>query len=554
MTLGKFIKANRLRFAVMLGVTLAHAAAAVFVAKSVRWLFDSTIANAPGASGLRFHPLVPALMAIVALFATTMGLRRLTDGIGLAYVHDLRLRLFRHLLKASPGQGGKGKRANLLLPFVGDLTAIRQWVGDGLARLAMGSIVTVLLLGFIALDHGILALTLGAAITALCLLALLLRKPFDQATRDVRRHRGLLSTFVAGRLEAAATIASMGRSRTELKKLARRSEELTAAGLRRAWLVGALRALAQSSATVMLVLLLVVVQGEVRNATFSPGEVLGLMSLVGVLGHALHDMGRAMELYVPGRVALQRINRLMALPPRIKRGKSKRQKDTTGLEIDRVAVPGMAKSVTLKATLGEVILVDGPTGSGKSALMAILGGLEAPVHGRVRIEGIDLAALTMAEQQKLVGLASQAVPLLPGSVGMNLRYRQPGASAASVLDLVSSLGLENGALAVERVLGDPRALLSSGEYEALLVARALLNRPAILLLDSIDGHLPDETVARLAGIISSYPGVVIMVTQRHALRQCATRIWRIADGRIHEAMESGLQPVATLPSRRRPAA
>lgn len=554
MNLPGFIKGNRLRFTALLAVALAHAGAAVFMAWSVRWLFDVAIGHETSKAGLPIHPVVPALMATAALFITTTLQRRLTDGIGLTYVHDLRLRLFRHLLQATPGSTGKSKRANLLLPFVGDLTAIRQWVGDGLARLVLGSIITVLLLGYMALDHASLALTLAGAMAVLATLAWLVHGPLDRATRTVRRQRGLLSTFVAGRLEAAATIASMRRSRTEINKLARRSEELTSAALHRAWLVGALRGLTQSSAAMMLVLMLMVAGDEVRNGAMSPGEVLGMMSLVGVMGHALHDMGRALELFVPGRVALQRIARLMALPRRVKRRKSKRQADMEGLSVGKLAVPGIVEPINLAAAPGDVILIDGPAGSGKSALMAILGRLQAPLRGSIRINGIDLAAMSLTEQQSLIGLASQAVPLLPGSIGMNLKYRRPAASAGEVHKLIDELGMEISGLELERVLGDPRTSLSTGEYEALLVARAMLDQPALLLLDAVDGHLPDEMAARLARSIGSYPGVVVMVAQRHSLRQAATRSWRIENGIIRDTTVGGLQPVASFSADRIPAA
>lgn len=550
MSLPDIIKGNRLRFTALFAVALGHAGAAVFMAWSVRSLFDVAIGHEASNTGLPGHPVMPALIAIAALFGTTTLQRRLTDGIGLTYVHDLRLRLFRHVLQAAPGSAGKGKRANLLLPFVGDLTAVRQWVGDGLARLVLGSMITVLLLGYVALDHASLALTLAAAMAVLAMLAWLLHGPLDRATRNVRRQRGLLSTFVAGRLEAAATIASMRRSRTEVDKLARRSQELTSAALHRAWLVGALRGLTQSSAAVMLVLMLMVAGDQVRHGLMSPGELLGMMSLVGVIGLALNDMGRALELFVPGRVALQRIARLMALPRRVKSRKTKRQAGMAGLSITRLAVPGMAEPISLAAAPGDVILIDGPAGSGKSALVAILGRLQAPMRGTIRINGIALDAMSLTEQQGLIGLASQAVPLLPGSVGMNLKYRRPATSSGDAQKLVDELGIEMSGLEFERVLGDPRTSLSTGEYEALLVARAMLDQPALLLLDAVDGHLPDEMAARLARLIGSYPGVVVMVAQRHSLRQAATRIWRIENGAIRDTMEGGLQPVAPISAER----
>lgn len=558
MNLIGFIRRNRLRFVLLFTVAFAHVGAAVFMAWSIRWLFDiATGHDAASRAASRIvpvHPLLSAVLAVSALVATTTLQRRLTDAVGFAYVHDLRLALFRHLLKVAPGVTRGKRRANLLLPFVGDLTAIRQWVGDGLTRLVLGSFIALLLLAYMALEQAWLAATLAAAMGVLAIMAGLMNGPLDRATRGVRRQRGLLSTFVAGRLEAAATIASMRRNRTEINKLARRSEDLTSLALRRSWLVGTLRGLTQSSSALMLVLMLVVAGDEVRTGHMSAGEVVGLMSLVGVLGQAFHDMGRALELFVPGRVAMQRIARLMALPHTTGRRRSKDsakgQGGTSGLSVSKLAAPGMGGPVSFVAEPGDVILIEGPTGSGKSTLMSILGGLQPPTQGRVRIDGVDLAALSGKEQQHLIGLASRAVPLLPGSVGMNLKYRRPAASDEDLGSLIDTLGMNGAGLALNRVLRDPAACLSGGEYEALLVARAILDQPRVLLLDAVDGHLSDETAQGLAGMIGNYPGVVVMVAQRRSLRSAATRTLRMTDGIMRKTAAHELPPLAPVDATR----
>ncbi len=206
-----------------------------------------------------------------------------------------------------------------------------------------------------------------------------------------------------------------------------------------------------------------------------------------------------------------------------------------GLSLRKLGLAGLLRPVSLEAQAGDIILLDGPAGSGKSALLAALAGLESPLQGQVFLQGHNLAWLAAAERARLVGLASTAVPLLPGTIGMNLRYRCPQASRDALARLSLAMELEDHGLAPQRMLRGPDALLSSGEREILLIARALLNEPQLLLLDCVDGNLPPSVIEKLAGLIRSYPGIVVMTSQRTALRQTATRTWRIGNGALVEA-------------------
>lgn len=138
MKLSKFLRANGLSFVALLATATAHAGAAIGLAAGVHGIFDRLAGNGAAAAPPLLHSALPAITAIAVLFVTTVLQRRLSDGIGLAYAHAVRLRLFRQLLKSSPVGAGK-RRASLLLPFVGDLAAVRQWVGDGIVRLVLGS-------------------------------------------------------------------------------------------------------------------------------------------------------------------------------------------------------------------------------------------------------------------------------------------------------------------------------------------------------------------------------------------------------------------------------
>lgn len=550
MTVTEFLRAKPVTFAALLVTAATHAAAAIAFAAGVHNLFDYVTGQEVAGIEPILRPALVTTTAILLFFITTVLQRRLSDGIGLAYAHTVRLRLFRHLLKSSPVNGKR--RTSPLLPFVGDLNAVRQWVGDGIVRLILGSIISSLLICYVATRHPTLAITFAGTMAVLSLAAVLIRGPLDKATRTVRKSRGQLSTFVAGRLDAVATAETMGRSRSETRKLSRRSLKLYKSSIKRSWLVGILHGFTQASSPLLLVLVLMIGAFNVRGGAMSAGELLGLMTLVSVMGQALHDMGRALELFVPGHVAIQRIERIMAQPPRAPFRRSAIKVNAIGLSIDNLLVPGLCEPISMFVAPGEVVLLDGISGTGKSALLSTLGRIATPSTGNVHIDGIDVAMLKPNERQRMLGLASSAVPLLPGTIGMNLAYRRPKTTRAELLTLTNKLGLSRDKFDLDRMLNDPRFELSTGEYESLLVGRALLGEPQLLLLDMVDTRLPTHVLNELSKEISRYQGVILMAAQSHQLRATATRIWRFANGKIDDqpnGVSSNITALHTLESR-----
>lgn len=542
--------ARRALFAGLLAVAAGRAGVAGFLAWCVQHLFDRLMRHdlaAPDSA-----PWIAAAAGSAGLmFLVEAGQRRLTEGLGASYAADVRLALFRHMLRLPPRSILRRQPGVLMLPFVGDLTALRQWVSDGLARNVAALATTACLLVWLSFTSVWLSLAIGAIFLAFAALTLGLSRPLDEAVREVRRRRGALSGFVSGRLAAIATIASMGRDRTEIRKASDRIAALNGAVMRRAWLVGGLRGLVHGGSALLAVVTLLIGGLEVAANRMTAGEVVGALSLVSLLGGAMRDLGRAFELRVPGRVALGRIERIMSEPerPAPRKRRARQAADDRLLAIEDLYVGDVLGGVTAQAGPGEVILLEGPGGGGKSTLINAIAGLAPPDRGRILLLGRRLADLSPARTRHALGLASPSAPLLPGTLGMNIRYRCPAAPAEAVAELVAQLGLEplldRQPEGLETKVADVDTELSTGEHQALLVARALLGRPSLLLLDSVDSHLSPEVLIALAAIVRNYPGSVIMTATRPPLTALATTRWRLEEGRLRR---SDAAPSLVLPT------
>jgi putative ABC transport system ATP-binding protein len=205
-------------------------------------------------------------------------------------------------------------------------------------------------------------------------------------------------------------------------------------------------------------------------------------------------------------------------------------------EVDVEALRG----VDLDVPRGEFLSIIGPSGSGKSTLFNIIGGLTPPSSGEVRVGQEDLASLTDAGRTRLrkrtVGFVFQKFNLLPNLTARDnielARFLGGGSKNGSdpeFQNVLKLLGIAN------RLDHKPNAL-SGGEQQRVAVARAIVNRPAILLADEPTGNLDSVNSAAVLDILKDLNHrlgqTVLMITHNPEAAAYADRTIRMRDGRI----------------------
>ena len=196
--------------------------------------------------------------------------------------------------------------------------------------------------------------------------------------------------------------------------------------------------------------------------------------------------------------------------------------------------------VDLDIETEEFLVITGRSGCGKTTLLNIAAGLAIPTSGRVTVDGVDLWGISDAERSSLrnrsMGFVFQFPSLIPGlsleqNVMLPLEFsheEQPdaGERARELLDMVG-LGDRTAAL--------PREL-SAGQQQRVVVARALINRPTLLLADEPSSDLDQETEAEIMEVFRRIHGerglTIMMVTHARNLVAYATRHLAMADGTV----------------------
>ena len=192
---------------------------------------------------------------------------------------------------------------------------------------------------------------------------------------------------------------------------------------------------------------------------------------------------------------------------------------------------------TAKVAKGEFVAVRGPSGSGKTTLLLTLGGMQRPSAGSVQLARRDLYALSPAERARLrsseIGFVFQMFHLVPylDLLG-NVLLACPGKPSAEVRQRASGLMDELGL--ADRASHRPGEL-SAGERQRLAVARALLNRPKLILADEPTGNLDPENAAEVIRHLAEFHrggGTVVLVTHGAAADAHADRTLRLEQGRL----------------------
>lgn len=215
----------------------------------------------------------------------------------------------------------------------------------------------------------------------------------------------------------------------------------------------------------------------------------------------------------------------------------------TGLRKDYVTAAGsltVLSGVDLSLSRGDALAVTGPSGSGKSSLLFVLGGLERPTQGSVQLRGQDVFATNETDladwRQKSVGFVFQEHHLLPQcTVLENVlipRLAGPGTTPEDLnraTKLLERVGLQH------RLEHRP-AQLSGGERQRVAVCRALINQPALLLADEPTGNLDRENADAIGSLLlelgRDFGSILICVTHSAELASRFPRRAELRDGRL----------------------
>ena len=496
-------------------------------------------------------------------------------------VLDLRVSLVAHLLRLSMPVYDRKRIGDLISVAGTDTAVVRRLVVDGIANLVAGALGVV---GAVALmlwlDPILLALVAAVALAGFAVTVPALRA-IRSASLDHQQATGAMASDLERALSAVRTVRASQAEQRETDRLAAHARSVCTAGLRMARLDVVIRSASQLAVGGSF--LGVVLVGGVRAAA-GDGSVADLVAfllamqfLLGPLS-AVFDAASSLQ---QAAGALQRIERVHELPressepeeaggapapaPRVvpaPRPGGHRQvpllelRDVWfGYDPTRPVLRGLSFQVPVR---GRVALV-GRSGAGKTTVLALIERFYEPDGGSILFGGQDVSAIPRAEVRARIGLVEQHCPVLQGTVRDNLVYADPevddedihrAVELARLTELLS--GLPRG---LDTTVGDHGMTLSGGERQRLAIARALVRRPQLLLLDEPTAQLDRANAAAIGRTVEEISAecAVLVAAHRRSTIQGAHQIVRLdADATpLVTAGANGQHPAGPGPPDRR---
>jgi ATP-binding cassette subfamily C protein LapB len=281
-----------------------------------------------------------------------------------------------------------------------------------------------------------------------------------------------------------------------------------------------------------------------------------LVATVMIAGRAIAPLGSVVQLaarYQSASSAMAALNRLMALPNEREPGRSyvpvRKLSGRIGLhevsfaypqvpQAGAAPAPRVLKGVTLRFQPGERVAVLGRIGSGKSTILRLLAGLYQPTEGMVEVDGIDLRQIDPLDYRARVGFVSQEPRLFNGTLRENVLMGRQGADAAQLAEVARLTGLDRlvaqHPMGWELPVGEMGGLLSGGQRQLVALARCLVTRPQVLLMDEPTSSMDAQSEIMFLRQLAQAAGqcTLIMVTHRPAVLELVQRVVVVDSGKV----------------------
>lgn len=475
----------------------------------------------------------------------------ITARIGHEMVYRLRLDLFAHLQQLSLSFHARARTGELLTRVVSDTAALKDIFAESALNFTAHSLTVIgMMIVMLTLDWQ-MALIVLATLPVLCWALFGVYRRIKASARQQREREGAVAARIYDVLTSLQIVRAFARERIEQERFQQEGASTLAEGVRTA------RMEAAATRSVELIsaggLCAVVLFGSLRvvRGQLLPGEVLIFTAYLTSLYKPLRTLARISSQYTKALASAERIGAILRLEPEY-------PDDQHGLEVTQLAgeivfenvsfsydstdgSPLALRDISFHVHPGERIALVGASGAGKSTIANLLLAFYKPQSGRILIDGRDIREYQRESLRRQIGVVLQESLLVGASIRENIAYGRIDATNQEIEQAAREAAAHEFIIQTpdgyETIVGERGNTLSGGQRQRICLARAIIKRPSLLILDEPTSAIDAESTRLVQNALDRLQAgkTMIVISHQFAGIEKFDRILVLRAGRIVDA-------------------
>ena len=486
-----------------------------------------------------------ALLLIVGLRALSNYLATICFAlVGSRAATSLRARVFRHVQGLSQQFHARNRSADTVQRIVGDVARMQEVaITAGMPLLANVATLLVMVVVMFVLDP-LLASVVLVAIVAFAVTSGPTSRKITDASRQTRKGEGHLANTAQESLASIRVVQAYGLENMVEKNFTSANRTSLREGVRSRRYAARLER--TTDVIVGLATAIVLVGGGLRvmQGAMSPGDLVLFTTYLRTTMKPLRDMAKYTGRIARASASGERVADLMEITPDVVTPDMPVRPNVVvgAVQFDRVVTEydgvQVLRGLDLNIRPGERVAIIGPSGAGKSTLVSLLVRAIDPVSGCVRLDGYRLTDLDLTQLRASISLLHQEAVLFTGTIRENIRMGRGNATDAEVEAAARAANAHDFIMeqpdGYDTVVGERGGTLSGGQRQRIAIARALLRRSPVVVLDEATTGLDPEAASLVLDAIDRLAAgrTTLAVTHDAEVALRATRVVWIEDGRI----------------------
>ena len=487
------------------------------------------------------------LTSVAGLIASIFNIY-VSSRTSIGFGTDLRTELFNKIQQLSFSDIDRFNSASLITRLTNDISKIQQVILISMRILLRSPLILFLAIFFVIKINADLALVLIGMIPVLSIsIYLILRKGFPLFIK-VQQKVDHLNGIIRENLINIRVVKSFVREDFETKKFANSSEDLRDMVIRASNIVVSVFPLMQLVMNISIILILWIGGQKIVSGNLKVGELISFVNYLSQILMSLMLLSMTIMAFARASASSKRILEVMDTEPSLTNtpeGLQNKHKIEKGeVVFQNVSFRHYAgendvlRNINFHVRQGETIAIVGATGSAKSSMIQLIPRLYDATSGRVLIDGVNVKDYNLDELHSKIGMVLQKNELFSGKIIENLRWGKPDATDDEIIQAAKAAEAHDFIMSFSdgynTKLGRGGINLSGGQKQRICIARALLRKPKILILDDSTSAVDSDTEQKIRTNLNTTlrDTTVLIITQRINTMQSADRVIVLEDGEI----------------------